>query len=89
MKDGQMILYCLWMWQVTCILLAKNYKAKIHSPQLFGSKTFKFNLYVWENKLNVHNLVHFPSLKSLQPIFLDHIQQYCRHIFLLGEELDK
>jgi len=57
---------------------------------MFGSiKTFKFNLQVWENKLNVHNLVHFPSLKSLQPIFLDHIQQYSRHIFLLREELDK
>jgi len=57
---------------------------------MFGSiKTFKFNLYAWENKLNVHNLVHFPSLKSLQPIFLGHIQQYYRHIFLLREELDK
>jgi hypothetical protein len=78
------------MWQVTLILLAKNYKAKIHSPQMFGSiKTFKLNLHVWENKPNVYSLVHFPSLKSLQLIFLDHIQQYSRHIFLLQEELEK
>jgi hypothetical protein len=44
---------------------------------------------LWENQLQVHNLVHFPHLKSLETIFPERIQEYSRSTFLLREELDE
>jgi hypothetical protein len=52
-------------------------------------KAFKVKLRLWENQLKVHNLVHFPHLKSLETILPERIQEYSRGIFLLREELDE
>jgi hypothetical protein len=52
-------------------------------------KAFKDRLRLWENQLKVHNLVHFPHLKSLETIFPERIQEYSRSVFLLREELDE
>jgi hypothetical protein len=39
--------------------------------EMFDSiKAFKVKLRLWENQLKVHNLVHFPHLKSLEILFL-------------------
>jgi hypothetical protein len=58
--------------------------------EMFDSiKAFKVKLRLWENQLKVHNLVHFPHLKSLETIFPDHVKEYSRSIFLLREELDE
>lgn len=39
-----------------------------------NTKAFKLKLWMWENKLN--NLSHFLHLTSLDPVYLEHIQQY-------------
>jgi hypothetical protein len=52
-------------------------------------KSFKDALRLAENQLKVHNLVHFPHLKSLETTFPERFQEYSRSIFLLREELDE
>jgi hypothetical protein len=64
-------------------------KDKLITEMFDSIKAFKDTLRLWENQLKVHNLVHFPHLKSLETIFPTRIQEYSRSIFLLREELDE
>jgi hypothetical protein len=52
-------------------------------------KAFRVKLRLWENQLKLHNLLHFPHLKSLDTIFSERIQEYSQSIFLLREEFDE
>jgi hypothetical protein len=53
-------------------------------------KAFRVKLRLWENQLKLHNLVHFPHLKSLDIIFPERIQEYSQSVFfLLWEEFDE
>jgi hypothetical protein len=52
-------------------------------------KAFRIKLRLWENQLKLHNYVHFPRLKSLGTIFLEHIQEYSQSFSLLREEFDE
>jgi hypothetical protein len=64
-------------------------KDKLITEMFYCIKAFKVKLRLWENQLQVHNLVHFPRPKSLETIFPERIQEYSRSIFLLREELDE
>ena len=46
-------------------------------------------LWLWEIQLKFHSLIHFQHLKSSQPPFPEHIQEYSTSIFLLQVELDE
>jgi hypothetical protein len=49
-------------------------------------KAFRVKLRLWENKLKLHNLVHFPHLKSLDTVFPERIQEYSQSFFFLLRE---
>jgi len=54
---------------------------------MFGSiEPFKVKLWLWENQFIVHKIFHFLHLKSLETVFPEHIQEFCRNIFLLQEK---
>jgi hypothetical protein len=44
-------------------------KDKLITEIFNNIKAFKVKLRLWENRLKVHNLVHFPHLKFLGTIF--------------------
>jgi hypothetical protein len=64
-------------------------KDKLITDMHNNIKAFRVELRLWENQLKLHNLVHFPHLKSLDIIFPESIQQYSQSIFLLQEEFDE
>jgi hypothetical protein len=44
---------------------------------------------LWEDQLRLHNLVHFPQLKSTGTTFPERVQEYSWIFFQLREELDE
>jgi hypothetical protein len=58
-------------------------KEKLITKMFDSIKAFKVKLRLWENKVNVYNLVYFLHLKSQETIFPERIQEYSRSIFLL------
>jgi len=50
-------------------------------------EAFKFKLRLWESKLDLQNLVHFPHLKSHDTLYPRRIQQYSLSILLLREDM--
>jgi hypothetical protein len=64
-------------------------KDKLITEMFDSIKAFKVKLRLRENQLRVHNLVHFPHLRSQETIFAECIQEYYRSIFLLRDELDE
>jgi hypothetical protein len=61
-----------------------------HITEMYhNTKAFKDKLPLWENERKLHNLVHFPSLKPLDAIYPQRIQQYSQSILLLREEYEE
>jgi hypothetical protein len=50
-------------------------------------KAFRAKLRLWENQSKLHNLVHFPHLKSLDTVFHEHIQEYSQSVFCFEKSL--
>jgi hypothetical protein len=56
-------------------------KDKIITDMHNSIKAFRFKLILWKIQLKLHNLVHFPHLKSLDTNFPKRIQEYSQSIF--------
>jgi hypothetical protein len=64
-------------------------KDKLITDMYNNIKAFRVKLRLWEKQLKLHNLAHFPHLKSLDTIFTKRIQEYSQSISLLREEFDQ
>jgi hypothetical protein len=56
-------------------------KGKLITDIYNNIKAFRVKLRLWLNQLKLHNVVHFPHLKSLDTIFPECIQEYSQSIF--------
>jgi hypothetical protein len=65
-------------------------KHKLITDVCNNIKAFRVKLRLWENQLKLHNLVHFPHLKSLDTIFPERIEEYSQSFSpLLRQEFDE
>jgi hypothetical protein len=65
-------------------------KHKLITDVCNNIKAFRVKLRLWETQLKLHNLVHFPHLKSLDTIFPERTEEYSQSFSpLLREEFDE
>jgi hypothetical protein len=57
-------------------------KDKLITDVCNNIKAFRVKLRLWENQLNLHKLVHFPQLKSLDTVFPERIKEHSQSLFL-------
>jgi hypothetical protein len=63
---------------------ALHSKDKLITDMYNNIKAFRVKLRLWENQLKLHNLFHFPHLKSLDTVFPEHIQEYSQSFFFFA-----
>jgi hypothetical protein len=74
--DNQSSVSCGWEWSLGSLNKELQNKDKLFTDMYDIIKAFKVTLQLQENKLKLHNLIHFPHLKSLDTIFPQHIEEY-------------